>query len=84
MAFSAALLAPYPPGISSHIASSASRSSDRSRSLRESASDWLESEPSPLVTITTRAPALSLGASARVRSSGARTLTAQISLRGAW
>src|SRR3954462_4258979 len=57
---------------------------ERSRSLRESASDWLPSEPSPLVTITTRAPELSLVARARVRSSGPRTFTPQTCSRGAW
>src|SRR3954451_5921345 len=55
-----------------------------SRSLRESAWAWLPSEPSPLVTITTRAPDSSLGARARVRSRGPRTFTPQTCSLGAW
>ena len=44
-----------------------------------SASSSFERAPSPLVTITTRAPFASLPASARVSRSGPRTFTAQMS-----
>src|SRR5207249_608076 len=54
--FYAALLDPYPPGGRSQRARMSSKPRSGSRSSRTSESAWLESAPSPLVTITTRAP----------------------------